>query len=101
MPTARCKCGEEIHYSADKAGLIARCRCGRPVRLPEPAPERAPKKVVDYLDEADSAASKRRQLIALLGVAVVVIVVVLLFARFNTVSPARPQQQVAPAEVEP
>jgi len=100
MPTARCKCGEEIHYSPDKAGLIARCRCGRPVRLPEPVPEPAPKSVTDYLDDADRAASKRRQVIALLAVAVVVAMIVMLFARLNPVSRAQPQQQVAPADGE-
>jgi flagellar basal body-associated protein FliL len=51
------------------------------------------------LDEADRAASKRRQLIALLAVAVVVFTVVVMYARLNTVSSAR--HLPAPTTAEP
>jgi len=50
MPTTHCKCGEQLHYSIDKVGLIARCRCGRPVRLPEPKPERKHKTQDELFD---------------------------------------------------
>jgi hypothetical protein len=100
MPTTNCSCGQELHYSADKVGLIARCRCGRPVRLPEVEPEPPSKSYDDLLDDQQRAASKRRQFIAVLGVAIVTIVAVLIFARFNTVRPARPSG-VAPAAVQP
>ena len=100
MPTARCSCGQELHYSADKAGRIARCRCGRPVRLPEVKPDPPPKRYKDLLDDQQSAASKRRQFIAVLAVAIVTIVLVLIYARFNTFTPTRPSS-VAPAAIQP
>lgn len=100
MPTARCSCGQELHYSADKAGLIARCRCGRPVRLPEIEPEPPPKTQKDLFEEEQRAASKRRQLIAVMAVAVAVIIIVSIFVNVSWVSPARPRD-VTPAEVEP
>ncbi len=100
MPTTKCSCGQELHYSADKVGLIARCRCGRPVRLPEPKPEPPPKSHNDLLDERQRALNKRRQFIAVLAVAVVTIVAVLIFARFNMVGPAR-RSSGAPTAIEP
>jgi len=101
MPTTKCSCGEELHYSTDKVGLIARCRCGRPVRLPEPPPVKKPKTYEEVLDEEQRAASRRRQIIAVLAFAIVTFVVVLIFARFNHISPARQPQRVAPTADEP
>ena len=100
MPTVKCSCGQELHYSADKAGLIARCRCGKPVRLPDVKPEPPPKRFEDVLTEHERAASRRRQIIAVLCVAIVTIVAVLIFARLNTSRPTRPSS-VAPTAVQP
>ncbi|MEO5818190.1 MAG: hypothetical protein ABIT20_23170 [Gemmatimonadaceae bacterium] len=99
MPSTKCSCGEELHYSADKVGLIARCRCGRPVRLPDPPPEPPRKSHDDLLDDVRRTASRRRQIIAVLAFAVVVLTVVVIFARFNTGSPTR--RQPAPTAEEP
>ena len=42
MASINCKCGEYLHYTADKVGYVAKCRCGRGVELPampmEPGP---------------------------------------------------------------
>jgi hypothetical protein len=67
--------------------------------LPVATPEPPPRSYADILDEARRAASRRRQLIAVLAVALVTIVLVLIFARMNSVSPAR--RQAAPVLVEP
>ncbi|MDB4893684.1 MAG: hypothetical protein JWL61_5539 [Gemmatimonadetes bacterium] len=96
MPTVQCSCGQELHYSADKVGLIARCRCGRPVRLPEAKPAPRRKSHDDLLDDQQRAASKRRQFIAVLAVAIVTIVAVLIFARLNTVRGTRPSAVASP-----
>ena len=101
MPTTKCSCGEELHYSTDKVGLIARCRCGRPVRLPEPPPVKKPKTYEEVLDEEQRAASRRRQIIAVLAFAIVTVIAVLIFANFNHISPARQQQQATPADEPP
>lgn len=34
MASIKCKCGEFLHYTADKVGFVAKCRCGRGVQLP-------------------------------------------------------------------
>lgn len=99
MPTTQCSCGEQLHYSADKAGLIARCRCGRPVRLPDAKPEAPPKTDRELFDEEKRSASRQRQFLAILAFAVVVIVAVVIFVRMSAEPRAR--QQRAPEAVEP
>jgi hypothetical protein len=42
MASIKCKCGEYLHYTADKVGYVAKCRCGRGVQLPPMPMEAAP-----------------------------------------------------------
>ena len=101
MPTTTCSCGQELHYSADKVGLIARCRCGRPVRLPEAQPEPPQKTDKELFEEEKRAANRQRQFLAVLAFAVIVIATVMIFARVSSTPPARRQQPRAPEAVEP
>jgi hypothetical protein len=96
MPTTHCKCGEQLHYSTDKVGLIARCRCGRPVRLPEPKPQRKHKAQDELFDEERRAANIRRQVLAVLLVLVLTIGGVLLVQMVAT-SPSKQRNQATPA----
>ena len=99
MPTIRCACGEQLHYSADKAGLIARCRCGRPVRLPEPKPEPKPMTREELFEKERRATNVRRQILAVLLVVVVTIALVAFVAVVSR-TPALPRQQSAPPPVD-
>jgi hypothetical protein len=90
MPTVQCECGEPIHYSADKVGLKARCRCGSEVRLPEPKRERRRKRRRRPLtqealfEEEQRALNVRRQILAVLFAAVVLTVLVYLGIRASS-----------------
>jgi hypothetical protein len=101
MPTTQCKCGEQLHYTDDKVGLIARCRCGRPVRLPAPKPQPKPKSERQLFDEERRALNVRRQILAVLLVLVVTVAAVMLFQLRTTLSEQQPRQQYDPADDEP
>ena len=98
MATVHCSCGEQLHYSADKAGLIARCRCGRPVRLPEPPPELPPAGTRERVKHAYTGASVRTQVLTVLFAAIVL--GALAFVLVKTFSRDEPRRQQAPL-VEP
>jgi hypothetical protein len=109
MATTRCKCGETLHYSAEKVGLVARCRCGRKVPLPKiklaPAPkDNGASKAIDETEKMYRSASIRLQLqiFALLVAGVVVLVaMVWLVTNLNKdITPGR-ERSVQPTEAEP
>ena len=100
MPSTRCTCGEQIQYSADKVGRIARCRCGRPVRLLAPAPEPAPRTAQEQFAEQMRAMRVRRQILAVLLFVVVTVSAVMLFSMKDT-SSARQQPRQMQDDEEP
>ena len=105
MPTVHCECGEPVHYSEDKAGLTARCRCGRSVRLPQPpkAPkphkpsrtrkrQRRPLTPEEQFEEERRAADVRRQILAVL-----VAFAVMAFAVFIVIKASSTTRQAPPS----
>ena len=104
MPTVHCDCGEPVHYSVDKAGLTARCRCGRPVRLPKPEPTRRRKEQPrpltpeEQFEEERRALNVRRQVLAVLFAFVVLVGVV--FVVIKASSPTRQAPPLAPSSEE-
>jgi hypothetical protein len=99
MPTVRCACGEQLHYSADKAGLIARCRCGRPVRLPEPRPEPVPLSREELYEQERRARNVRNQILAVALFVVLTIAFVVYIAFVNN-TPPRPRQPYNPTPID-
>ncbi|MEP6732330.1 MAG: hypothetical protein ABJE10_16915 [bacterium] len=97
MLSVQCACGETVHYTADKAGLIARCRCGRPVRLPEEEPEPQPKSWHEQWREQQRGVRMRRQILAGLIFLVATIGVVMIFAMQSS-RPPEARQQAQPAD---
>jgi hypothetical protein len=91
MPTTRCKCGEEIHYTAEHVGREARCRrCARKVKLPKPKPEPPPKSVAQLNAEAERKFSIRLQIYAIVFVFICVVGFVVFVAVFaNRPTPMR------------
>lgn len=99
MPTVRCACGEELHYSADKVGLIARCRCGRPVRLPEPKCEPAPLTRKELYEKERRATNVRYQILAV-ALFVVVTIALVVYVVVGSRTPSRQRQQRPAPEVD-
>jgi hypothetical protein len=89
-------CGEQLHYSADKIGLMARCRCGRPVRLRKPLRKLPPITETELLEEHRRAMDKRRQILAV-AIFVVVTIVVVAFAAVSGGRPSQARQIAVPA----
>lgn len=103
MLTVHCDCGEPIHYSVDKVGLTARCRCGRTVRLVEPRQKRGhrhhhhhhrPPTQEELFQQQERAADVRRQVIAV--IAAVVVLIALVFAVVRSSSPTGQSRKQTP-----
>ena len=100
MATTRCACGEQIHYSADKVGFNARCRCGRTVTLPKIALAPPPKTVEEMLEDEQRSERIRRQVLAVGVMLIVTIGLVLAVALYQPSTKPRQIREPA-AEVEP
>src|SRR5258708_23268340 len=99
MATTVCKCGEKLHYTADKIGRVARCRCGRNVALPEfeeEPPPRAPaqqrQEEVYYEEDLEPRASFGFQALIIVGFALMVFVI-MAFLVSQSRKPPIPSQQ--------
>ncbi len=86
MPTTKCVCGEELHYSADHGGKGARCRCGRMVLLPTIAVQRRATQPPKSRWKAEGHGRSWRDDLRwkpLIGVLAMIVIVVIVTSFFN------------------